>query len=200
MPRPLPRMQEYLDSLPQGLDSYPTYQSKALIFSADHQRELIAHVDSFPPAIAELIRNPLPATQWVPEVYMTACHIGIADLRGLDEDQFEKASFQDNRTIMASPLYRVLMFIASPRRLFGSSEKRWSAFHRGVELGCELGEPDDNRVRITLRYPSRLVPRITARGYCGAFHAALEAAGGKEGRFEIVEHTPIRAKFEGRWK
>lgn len=168
------RVQQYLDELPSGLDSHPTFVPKASVFR--QFLELASGVDlgKLPPALATLAREPPLVTAWITEVQATATYLAIADLQGWSDQQLLTRALTLNRTLLSGPLYRILMAVVSSSMLVRGAPGRWAAMHRGISLTTHLDS--ESRATMTLSFPKGLVPPLIARCYATAFQAAFEVS------------------------
>lgn len=196
----LPRLRQYLDALPGGLDAYPGHVQKASVY-----RQFLAATPSLdglaehlPEPLAELVLAPAPASVWLPEVHVTALYFAAADFLRMTPAAYRQHWYRVNRALLESPLYRVLMALASPERILRGAETRWKALHRGVTFTLTLEGP--GQVGAALRYPAHLLPEAQADGYATAFQAAIELSGGKDTRFHVAAWAPTELRIEGRWR
>ena len=179
----LPSVAAYLSRLPADLDSYPDALIKGSVV-----REVIGESDvlprlvsgQVPPRVEALMRDPPPLASWVPEVHFTAALAAVGDLcfsglRGMSA--FERWMLERNRTLLASPLYKILFLVVSPERIFLGIEKRWGAFHRGSSL--RVAGRAKGTTQLELTFPPQLFEEYALRAFGCAFQAAGEAAGSK---------------------
>jgi hypothetical protein len=188
----------YLRALPNGLDSYPDHTQKASIYRTFVEATpLMGGAGGLPAAIARLLEAPLLPSTWVSETLSTSLFLAARDLLFSDDDSFVDHFRAVNRTVIASPMYRVLFALASPERLLTASGQRMAALHRGIVI--ESGLPRGKRTRLELSYPDHLVPRIIARCYATAFEVAAEAAGARDAFARIVRFEPRSCTFDITW-
>ncbi len=188
----------YLASLPQGFSSYPDHTQKASIyrtFLAETDFSTIA--DKLPSAIRKIVERPLLPSTWVTETLATSLFLAARDLCFDDDDDFVEHFHGVNRTIISSPMYRVLFALASPERFLSGSPKRMATLHRGI--GVDVSALHEKVVRIELTSPPNLIPRLIARCYATGFGAAARAAGGKEVAARLIRHEPLVSTFEISW-
>ncbi|MCA9596380.1 MAG: hypothetical protein KC776_23860 [Myxococcales bacterium] len=193
----LSRLEAYLEALPNGLSSYPTYTQKAAVY-----RQLVGNLprlpalDALPAELRALVNEPLPVSGWLTEARANALYLALADVRGVSDAQFVDEFYSVNRGVLSSPLYSVLFLVLSPQRLVRGAATRWGSFHRGIRLSIKA-QPKQTTVR--MEYPAELLPEILARAYVTAFQAAVELAGGKHVSFNVAEYTPAHTVFDGSW-
>lgn len=195
----LPRMESYLADLPDGVDSYPDHVQKASVYrqvlAQTDLRDLAGHL---PRPVAQLVFEPLPASVWVPEVHLKTLYTAICDYLFETEDTYLAHWREVSRSLLTSPLYRVLMIVASPGRVVKGASTRWGALHRGMTLKAEPGE-DGRSAAFRLDYPPALLPPVSAKVYGLSFAAALEASGGKDVRVEMTRHGRTETRYEAAW-
>lgn len=129
--------QDYLDGLPDGLDSYPHCVAKASLLShALRSRTISPPPGSLPEPVRRLIEQPPPGSTWISEVAFNAAVLAMYDeaFGGDDLPGFGDWVCDFNRQLFVNPLYRVLFAFVSPSRLVSLSASRWSAFHRGSNI------------------------------------------------------------------
>jgi hypothetical protein len=193
----LPRVEEYLRSLPLGLDSYPAHRQKAVLlhhFARAWPR--ILDCEELPPPLLAMVRNPPPVTAWIPEVHGTAVALAGRDTSQSDADYLDVA-YRINVEMFRGPLYRVMMMMATPGIILRFADSRWETFHRGVKLRVERKR--EGRADARLVYPTHLVPEPIARLYGEAFRAALDASAGKGSRCVLSSYNSTMAMFELSW-
>ncbi len=197
--RPLKQMGVYLESLPQGLASYPEYQQKASIYRlyTEETAGLEVLAPALPDPLRALLDTPVVSSAWIPEVHATCLYLAIADLNGLSEEDLFEDWLLFNRRLLSHRLYRMLLRVASPQLTIRGAGYRWGAFHRGLLL--KVSGDGAHRMKVEMDSPEHLVPRIIAAGYGAAFRVAAEMAGAKKVQVTLAEHTSIFARWESRW-
>ncbi|MEW5740676.1 MAG: hypothetical protein AB1938_17240 [Myxococcota bacterium] len=194
-------LEAYLASLPRGVDSYPDCVQKVSI-----SREFLRFLPSaglsgkVPAPVEELLGKRLPASAWVPEVHACALLLAILDAHFSDAEAFVARAYVANKELLTGPLYRMLMFVASPLYLARNAESRWNTFHRGIKMATEsLPQEKSGTAVFRLEYPRLLLPEVLARSYSTAFKAALEAAGGRSVQVEVAGWQPETCRFSCTW-
>src|SRR3954447_26575263 len=133
----LRRMESYLEALSAGLDSHPDCHHKASITRQVLERFPTDKLPPLPAPLQELVDAPPPSSLWIPEVHATALFLAICDAHFESDDDYVRFSLDFNRELLRGPLYRVLMFMASPTRLVPFVGRQWGALHRGSTLAAE---------------------------------------------------------------
>ena len=194
----LARMEAYLAALPGGVDAHPECLHKG---SVTRQVLRAFPTDKLPPLpapVQTLVREPPIASAWVSEVHATALYLAICDAHFPNDESYVTFSADFNRKLLRSPLYRVLMLVATPLRLMHHAGTRWSALHRGSTLRVEpVGE---YTARGTVRYPTELFPLLLLRCFATAFQAAVEGSGGRNVRVEMLARDARQAEYDVHWE
>ncbi len=189
-------VQRYLDSFPRGIAAYPGCVEKASVcrefFHGYHQ--LPADV---PAPVRELVEHPPPASTWVPEVVATAAYLAVREAYFSSDEAFVDFAYERNRELLRSPLYRVVMFVASPQRVIESASKRWGVFHQGSRL--ETTKSGDRRVQVRLYAPAGVFPELLLRCQGTAFRAVLEGSGGKDVDVTLSGLESNQTSYDARW-
>jgi hypothetical protein len=202
MAPPLALLERYLAGLPQGIDSYADCVQKGSV-----SREFLRFMPSsglvgrVPKVVEQLIARPPSPSAWVPEVHVEALFLAVLEAHFPNEAEYLTRSYVANKELLTGPLYRVLMLVASPLFLVKNAESRWNAFHRGVSMVTDsLPTEKTGTGLFHLAYPKLLLPEVLAKGYTTAFKAALEAAGGREVKAEVVKWGETRCDFSISWR
>lgn len=193
-----PRLAAYISRLPEGLESHPEARCKASI-----ARGLIDalprpfDLELLPPALRELVERPPASTEWILETLNTAIYVAAADYFFYeDENAYDEWVDQIGAAVFSSPMYRILMFVASPRRLAKGAERRWSAFHRGSRYNTQL---HDWGTETVIEFPSFLFPRVALRAMASAVRAAYRASGAPNATVDILELGEVHAVTRAVW-
>ncbi|MFO0696853.1 MAG: hypothetical protein U0230_24995 [Polyangiales bacterium] len=192
-----PRLARYLRSLPNGLLSYPECEGKATMY-----REAVTKAPKplgrhgLDRLIVDYLDDPVPTTAWVPEVVNVAVYLALADgVFGSEEGLYAfVGSLSDE--IFRSPMYRVLMAVASPERLARAAERRWQHFHTGSGYSIRIGT---NGTESHITYPPYLFDRIYMTANTRAIEAGYRASGAKGARVEITSWSPTETVMRSVW-
>ncbi|MGE0790034.1 MAG: hypothetical protein AB7S26_30445 [Sandaracinaceae bacterium] len=193
------RLERYLRGLPDGYDSYPAYVQKASMYRTFLAR-LGGHApdeSDLPRELTYLLRDPLPASAWIPEAHAHALLHAVCDLRFADEARFVDQMLEVNRAILSSPLYRFLMIFASPTQVVKGAARSWGHVHRGVKLRVTL---EGSGGKLRLAYPDHLLDELVTRCYATAFTAGLRLCGATDVNVEVCEVHPTLAVLEAGWR
>lgn len=196
-PLAYPRLSKYVKGLPQGLLSYPECESKASLY-----REALSNLPrkldtaGLDPLLASYVDDPVPVSSWVPEVVTNGIYLAIADQVFKDDERFLEWVGEFSRKVFESPLYRVLMSLASPQRLAQGATRRWQNFHTGVDYQVALHENGTLGHLIT---PPSLYDRLVLRAHLRAIQAAYRASGAPDATIEILSMNATDARFRIVW-
>lgn len=194
-----PRLERYIEGLPEGLASYPAYKAKATIVRAlsDEMALEPSRLDGAPQELRALVAEPPPATAWIRESVVIALHFACADAAGLPHGKMLERIYATSKRMIDSPMYRILAKVASPNLLLRGAELSWLLLHRGVTLDAELG---DHTARITTRHPPHLWTSLVHEGVGVGFRAVIESAGGTNVGCSVLRSEPEMGVFELRWE
>jgi hypothetical protein len=194
-----PSVDRYLATLPNGLASYPECCVKASVLRNTLGSKPLGPDVELPLALRRLVDHPPPLTEWIPEVHFNAVSLAIREVhfnpRSLDD--YLAWTFEQNRKLLSTPLYRVLFLLLTPERLLSGMQNRWSAFRRGTEL--QIVSRAAGRVELRLRHPAFLYPALSSQGMSAAFQAAMEHAGAKQARVEVASPGSTETTFLATW-
>jgi len=196
-PAAFPRVARYVRSLPRGLLSHPECECKASVY-----REGLSHLprrmptDGLDGLLADYFDNPMPVSSWVPEVVNTAAFLAMADAFFPTENGFLDWIGGFAEETFRSPMYRVLMAVASPELLARGGQRRWNAFHTGTDYETKVGA---NGTETTLRFPIGMFDTLVIRGTLRAIQAAYRASGAKHATVELVEFSEAKAVYRSHW-
>jgi hypothetical protein len=194
----LPRVGAYLAALPGGLESHPECVAKgSLVRNLLEGQPAVELARRVPKALRSLAAEPPMGVEWVPETHLTALYLGLADVRGMRDEDFLLFARERNRALFRSPAYRFLMEVVSPAMLVKFASQRWGNFHRGITL--EVGGVSDEGVRFLLRFPEALLPPLMIRVYAQAFVAALELAKARFPDVRVEAEDARSARFIAIW-
>jgi hypothetical protein len=196
----LARLEAYLGGLPNGLDSYPEYQTKGSVLREFFEGvPMQSHLGELPPELAELMRHLPPASAWVSEVRSNALHLAAIDLVLGSEEAWERHAYLANRRLLDSALYRIVFRLVGVERVMRQAASQWGLFHRGTTLSAEHYDPAGRRALMVIRTPPRFMPLPIARAYGTALRAALEIAGQKGVRCVASPRDEQRIEITCEW-
>ena len=184
-----PNYEAYLASLPQGLDSYPHCVSKGSIvriFAHGLPKEVVSNL---PDAVRGNVAEPPQMSEWFPFVRIAAITHAVQDQMFLHDDEGLRMWFAEGmQSVLSNSMYSVLIALVSPARLLRTGDKRWTAFHRGLER--ETLAVYENGARGKISYPPHLVDEILAEGIIQAFERALALSRAPNPVVVLKEWTP----------
>ena len=197
-----PCLARFLDTLPQGLDSYPECRAKASMYlNLAAQRPVPADdVCALPEPLRRMSEEPLPVSSWIPEVHSQAMMLAIYDRRFADIDEFGQYAYVQGKALLEGPLYAVAFKLVPPSLLVKTAVLRWRMFHRGATL--EAVPDGTNGATARIVHPSGLFEKITLRGICEGIRAALDLSTGGGASVEVsgvgIEHSSLRLRWNTR--
>ncbi len=198
-PARFPRLAAYLARLPRGIDSFPEATGKVSVVRAfiESTQLLDFAFDGVPEPVAQLVRSPPPHSSWVSEVLMMSTLYALVDHRRLPNAAIERWTYEQNKKLFDSRMYRALVALAGPSLLMRGTQLRWGAFHRGSTL--ELVDMDAHGASLVLRFPQWVFDEALLIGFGTGIRAALELSRAPDATVRLVEHTPRSARYQGRW-
>jgi len=187
----------YLNRLPAGLESYPNMTIKGAIF-----RQFLKGVDvdllraALPPRLLSLVDNPPPANVWMPEVQSNAVFTVVAEVCFADEDAFMQYAYENNKEVLESPLYALLIRMLSPSRVVKLAAKAWGQMHKGTTLFA-----DDHGAYTLLRldHPPHAYPRCMLLALSQGYLSAAHLAGEEAATAELIDEEVDGAAFKLNW-
>ncbi|RLB50316.1 MAG: hypothetical protein DRJ42_19170 [Deltaproteobacteria bacterium] len=190
-------LDSYLRPLPEGLESYPECEAKASIYrSAVAQLPKPLDLSQLHPGLVPYIEDPVPKSSWVPEVVNTAIYMAIADQVFSNETAFLDWVEDIGARVFRSPMYRILMAVASPKRLASGGERRWGAFHRGTDYSVTIGE---NGATTRIEFPPRLFSRLVLDATARSIRAAYRASGADNAIYGVIESSQTHVVMRSVW-
>jgi hypothetical protein len=195
------RLYAYLESLPDGLRSFPRCQVRGEVL--DETLLWLEEVESSPdPVLKEWIRRHRPlgqAMEWIPEVLLNAVSLQIIDDGYPSDESWLNEVYRRQKAVYRTPLYRAMVMVLSPTLLTMGVRDRWTAYRRGSELAVDKWKREGDRrlTTATLRHPAGLHTEVHLLSLGQALVAAVDACGAKESRLELLdeETTPGEARY-----
>jgi hypothetical protein len=190
-------VEDYLASIPGGIDGYPDCLHKGEPFAAWLDRSPTQRLRECIPVQAArwLAADKLPT--WVPEVHATVTYLALREVYFTSDAAFLEHARICNEAVLDTPTNRVLFWAASPRAILRGSAHRWGTLHRGSSMSIRT--PDDKSAELTLEFAPGLLPEIVLRGNAVGIALALERTGGRGVEVHLRSATATRAVFEARW-
>lgn len=190
----LPRLEAYLASLPDGLDSFPDCQAKAALFR-ENLKQLPVH--ELPSSVPARIRTRLldgdAMTSWVPECEYNAAFLTLLDVHDVSDADAPRVWYRVTAALIASPIYKFALGLFSRERILRGVSAQWGIFHRGTEM--EVGGTTE-RTEFSLVSPAALMPPVVQRAYGDVMLAVMESCrDGRGVRVEVVSQVPGRITF-----
>ena len=196
-----PRMQAYLEGLPEDLASYPECLVKGDAF-AMYRPVLLPHVrlPELPRPVAAYLEGQEP--EWIPDVLGISLALLARDVAFADDAGFLGFVEQSIHELYASPIYRTLMRLLSPTLVVMGAAARWRAFRKGSELRAVPAVLSEGRrrVELTLQHAPRIYPPLVLQTFSVAYRVAVQTSRAEDARCVLASHADARATFELSWK
>jgi len=200
-PARYPNAASYLDSLPDGVATFPTCRMN---------RHVLEHVGSDFPDLVTESSAPQPlvdffkkriAGDWITEAAGNVIYLMIRDRCFRDDASFRAWNQQNIDRLVRNPVFRAIMVLLSPSLVVMGAAKRWSSFHQGTEMKTEpMGQAGLRmQVRGNLTYPEGIYNRLLLELHCSTFLAALVAARAAAPEVRFVGATAGRAEYVASW-
>lgn len=189
------RLHRYIGQLSDGLDSYPESRAKASV----HRRVLELSAPSLtglPPVLQALVDEPPPANTWIPQCHALALFLAAIEVQQSDPQGEHAWTQRAAAHVFDSPMYRILMWAATPRLLFKGANLRWSAFFKGSALEAVLGE---RTAEIILSCPETLFNQDLAEVFEDVLKAAAAFTEEGRGSIELELYRPGEIVYRARW-
>lgn len=191
-----PHLRAYLDRLPAGLDSYPECRAKASLY-----RGMIDGLGVDPaglaPELVDLLEQPRPVTDWIPEVYSHAILLAQYDQHFDDVDVFAAHCYAYQHRMWSSKLYAFMMRFVSPPRLIASTSQRWAQFHRGSTL--QATRTGDDSAEVVLETPPWIYDEVSLRALSEGMRAVLDRSAIPT-TLTFLSQEPSVARWSVRWR
>jgi hypothetical protein len=190
-------LEQYVESLPAGLDSYADCIVKASVLRAALETGGLRGPESgLPDRLQRLLDAPPPVTEWIPEVLSVAAHLAIIDENGLSDDAVLDWTYRTNRHLAQSRLYRAVASLASPDMALRASRLGWGMLHRGIELSVQRG---NGGAQLTVHHPDSVWTRLVHLATATGFRAVLESSRGKDVSVTLSDSQPDQATYDCTW-
>ena len=186
-------LEDYLATLPQGLQSFPEAKVKAsTIVGFFDEAAITPHLPL--PVVASIVG--MPASSWIPEVHVSVAHLVMRARCFESDDAFVESARAHNSRLLNSPLYRSAFRLFQPGRIARIISGAWGLFRRGSSIQVRGETP--NSVSFSLHHPANIWPSIVRRGLltCGA--EAMRVGGTETARttLEVETETYVHGLVE----
>lgn len=192
-----PRMQAYLDRLPEAERSYPACKIRAGLVSISLEVQPFAITADTPQWLVGFVTERRPATSLHSLVQCNAWILAMVDTcfegrvaRYLDFNYKVNRKFAENR--MYSLLYRMV----TPSFVMHTVPTAFRHLMPGVNATVDA-RPGGGT--LNLSFPDFLYDGVLLEGWGAALRAMVENAGGKEPSVALLEQSKRSAKFEISW-
>lgn len=193
------RVESYIAQLPHGLDSFDDVRAKASI------HRIVSgfagmRTDPLPPLLQAYLDTPDAASKWIPACHSLALVVALVEGQRLEphaEGAWIRAAASQ---LFESPMYRILMWAASPRMIMKGANVRWGAFFRGCELHPHF-RPGERTCDLVLHAPDGLFNLDVASIFTDVLRSAMSFTEDSkvDNTLELADMTPGKIRYVGRW-
>ena len=192
-----PRLRAYIEQLPDGLDSHFSARAKASVVRTiyDFSKRPLR---GLPDELQQIIDDPPSSTAWLSQAHTLALIIAIVEAQGLEAEAERLWIRAAASQLFESPMYKVLMWAASPRMVFKSAKIRWSAFFRGSSLVSSVRPLE---ATVSLRAPPALFNPDLARIFEQVIFAAINYTRDEQAAATValIHYSPGLIEYRGEW-
>lgn len=187
-------VEEYLAQLPAGLASYP--EAKAKVSTLRGFFDMHAIQSLLPVSVQHSLAEDVPASNWVPEVHVTAAHIAMRAVSFESDDDYVAFARAHNYRLFSSPLYRGAFRLFRPGRLARLLNSTWGLFHRGTSV--RVLQQTESSISFVLTFPRRVWPGFVQRSLFSGGEEAIRVGGtdNVKGRIVSRSETQFRGVYE----
>jgi hypothetical protein len=193
-----PKTDAYIDSLPDGLDSFPECLIRTDLY--DNTLEELPDVRKVP--IVEQTLRQYKGRKWMPEIYGSIINHGIRDACFASDRAYFEWLESFNGKIFQRPTYKAVVMLLSTQLLLMGAAQRWSSFHKGTHLEIAASQiRGDRRVASgELVFPHGLYDELQVRTHCHAIRAAMVASRADAPEYRLLEMQNGVARLELTWR
>jgi hypothetical protein len=198
------RLEKYLATLPNGIDSYPECKVVANAFlDAGTSFPSIA-TDPDIPAVIRAAASGSSTEMWVPDVAGNVAMLLIRE-KSFSSDRDFLAWFREEVAgrVFTRPMFRALFRLVSPSLAFMGAARRWSGIRQGTSLAAAAVQTvgKSRRGQLTLTTPPNLFSDPVLYGRHGeGFLKVLKLAGAQHLDQAIRVESPTTIHYEYVWR
>lgn len=194
-----PTTAAWLASLPDGLNSYATVQTRREYNDCiTRDFPLAPEHPRLPASIAKAIRFETDDQGWISDLHCLLHEHVVFDLYFEDKKTYYARHFQWCSQTLNGPFYRAVMFCVSPKLTMIALGGLWSRLNRGTQVSSREG-PVKNSRYMTLSFPKNLYDDFLLEAVVVAVKAAVPRPSGRHFNYEIIEVTPTSGTCLFRW-
>ena len=193
-----PRLTQYLDGLPQQLESYPSAVTRS-DFSMILRRQLAPFLteENLPHSLRSILTAPWKEGDWIPTTaYVALCAIA-RDQLWQSEQEYHRGMFDVATEMYKGPVYRMLFFMFGPSIVAMNAAKRWDTLHQGTKLVIKKQKKES--INLTLTFPQNLFSEAAVQSLGAAFCAIAQGPGGKDPAFTLLSFSDSEAEVLISW-
>lgn len=191
----LPHTRRYVESLPQGLGSYPDLLVKGSvprIVTLDPPEGFVR--ERLPPEIWQLIDSPPLVSDWVPEVHVVAMSNALLDLAFPSEPELFQWIEVKLEQLTTSRMYRILASMTSPQQLVRMASRAYQGFRKGSTR--TIIEKADNYNIGLLEYPAYSFNPLYMEFVGISLLGPYRLSRAKNPGWKVLEWTPTASKLQ----
>ena len=190
----LPRVSAYLESLPDGFDSYPECRIVGgMVRALVRERPESLDLDRLPDQLRWMMDNPPGPTQFIPEVRLVAFSLALAEL-AFESDEAMLDWGEDRMwDLLGGTLSWIDLADPTPEQLAEMSDQARHTVRRGTDR--EIIEFGDGYNVGRVSYPEGFVPRLYAEIIARGILAGYRHSRAPAPRVELLEWTPTASTY-----
>lgn len=194
-----PTVAHYLDTLPDGVHSYPDAKIRGgLVNSILQAHQILEPRGALPDLVCDWVEQPPVQSEWIPQVVARVLLRAAFDEHFKSREAYLKWAYEAQRKVLSGPLYKMLFIGISPERLVKMSASRYGHFHMGLRM--EMLERSGNAATGRLLHPPYLCTPFDHHATLEGFRAGLELAGGREVVSNVAEYDDKSALLKFSWR
>ncbi|MGC4118094.1 MAG: hypothetical protein QM765_26795 [Myxococcales bacterium] len=195
-----PRLAQYVDSLPQGLASFPEAQAKGSICRVLLEKHPLKDPQGLPDEVLAFVTKPIASAAWVSEAACMGLHLAIGDAYKMGAGEYDRWLYEHNASLLDgrfSFMFRAVMSLASPAVLLQGAGVKLGGFHKGTDLHIDSRGPTE--VLFHLTFPAGLYTELCMAAFRAAFQVSLDMTKARDIRCSLVAMGKGRADFKVSW-
>lgn len=191
----LPHTCRYVESLPEGLASYPELRVKGSvprIALLDPPPGFVS--ERLPPEVGSMLDNPPLVSDWVPEVHVVALSNALLDLSFASEAELFQWIEIRLEQLTTGRMYRALASMASPHQLVRMASRAYKKFRQGSSR--TVVEKADNYNIGLIEYPDCAFNPLYMEFIGISLLGPYRLSRAKNPGWKVLEYTPTASKLQ----
>lgn len=194
---PYPRMQAYLDRLPDAERSYPACKIRAGLVNISLEVQPFPLRAETPEWLRTFVEEKRPATSLLSLVQCNAWVLASVDtVFGGSVPRYLDFNYTVNRKFAEHRMYALLYRMVTPSFVMHTMPTAFRHLMPGVNVTL------DARVgggTVVLHFPANLYESVLLEGWGAALRAMVENAGGSAPSTKLLDHTKSSARYDVSW-